>query len=122
MNDAACVLIVRNDGLVLAVSRKNDHTDFGLPGGKVEPGEELACAAARELWEETGVIVAPSTLEKIYEGPGRTCTAHAFYARRWRGTPESREGAVTAWVPWSTLLKGSFRDYNARLMAVVRRT
>ena len=36
------------------------HTERGLefPGGKQEPGESLAQAAAREVYEETGAVVS----------------------------------------------------------------
>ena len=32
----AHTVIINEQGLVLAVSRKDDHTNFGLPGGKME--------------------------------------------------------------------------------------
>ena len=53
-NKAAMVLAF-NQGKVLAVSRKNDKTKFGLAGGKVDPGETFIEAAIRECYEETGL-------------------------------------------------------------------
>lgn len=41
---AATVLII-NNGLFLGVSRKDNHSSFGLPGGKLEEGESYEKAA-----------------------------------------------------------------------------
>jgi 8-oxo-dGTP pyrophosphatase MutT (NUDIX family) len=56
MKTASNLLIVQN-GLALSVSRRNDPTRWGLPGGKVDLGETSQEAAIRETREETGVIV-----------------------------------------------------------------
>ncbi|MGY6564960.1 MAG: NUDIX domain-containing protein [Halomonadaceae bacterium] len=56
---AACTVIQRDDGAILMVKRLNPP-EVGLwsvPGGKVEPGESLRAAAAREAFEETGLHV-----------------------------------------------------------------
>lgn len=44
-------------GMFLTVSRKDDHTKFGLIGGKVDDGETLETALKREVLEETGLHV-----------------------------------------------------------------
>jgi 8-oxo-dGTP pyrophosphatase MutT (NUDIX family) len=51
----AGVVLLCHAGKVLAVTRKNDPTKWGLPGGKAEEGESTKAAAARELLEETGI-------------------------------------------------------------------
>lgn len=45
---------------LLVLRRNEPHArHWALPGGKVEPGETLSEAVVREVWEETGLHVAP---------------------------------------------------------------
>ncbi len=48
--------------LILAVHRKDDTSDYGLPGGKVEFNENPINAALRELSEETRYYANDSDL------------------------------------------------------------
>jgi 8-oxo-dGTP diphosphatase len=53
--------VVRDGDRVLLVRRAPGGSEAGrweLPGGKLEPGEELVAAVAREVLEETGLTVA----------------------------------------------------------------
>ncbi|MGL5825214.1 MAG: NUDIX domain-containing protein [Nocardioides sp.] len=53
--------VVQNDGKVLLLQRPEDDFMggiFELPSGKVEPGETLDVALARETKEETGLDIA----------------------------------------------------------------
>ncbi len=63
---SATVLLQNDQGQILAVSRGKDTRDWGMPGGWIEPDEDPAQAAARELYEETGIIVKPEDLRAIY--------------------------------------------------------
>lgn len=58
---AAVLAVVLRGEQVLLVQRANppDAGLWGFPGGKLEYGETLLEAAARELFEETGVTAAP---------------------------------------------------------------
>lgn len=109
---AACVLITAKDGRILAVSRKDDPTAFGLPGGKVDPGETAEDAAARELWEETGLVV--HDLRQIFkrEDVDSICTT---FTGKISGEVDTEESGVIRWVDIQTLLDGPFGEYNHRL-------
>lgn len=60
---------VIHDGRVLIVRRARAPADgvYTLPGGVVEAGETLADAIAREVREETGLMIAPVALAGFRE-------------------------------------------------------
>jgi len=65
----AVVLNDRNE-ILLVHSRE---TNLWMPiGGQIEPGEEPADAAVREVFEETGVHVTPIRLTGVFDGPDVT--------------------------------------------------
>lgn len=110
---AACCLITRADGKVLAVSRKDDPNDFGMPGGKVDPGETPEEAAARELEEETGFVAVD--LNQVFDA----VDSHGFhtftFACKIEGEYGTEELGRVRWVDPGVLLQGSFAEYNERM-------
>lgn len=75
---------------------------FEFPGGKVEAGETPEHALIRELQEELGIETATSCLAPCgfasHAYPGFHLLLLAFAIRKWRGTPQPREGQALRWL------------------------
>jgi len=83
---------------------------YGGVGGKVEPGEEPIRAAARELYEETGIIVAESDLQpagrlafRFPHKPEWTQVVHVFTSTSWTGEASESREIVPAWLGVDTI-------------------
>jgi 8-oxo-dGTP diphosphatase len=63
---AAAVVLFDPDGRVLLVHQTYDGCRWGLPGGRLEPGESPQQAAVREVAEEAGVVVTLDHLVGLY--------------------------------------------------------
>ncbi len=79
-------------------------------GGKIEPGETPSAAAARELREETRVVVDEADLEfrgiADFRFPNKaayTMIAHVFVTQRWLGEPSETDEIAPVWYPISQL-------------------
>ncbi len=55
------VLLINNQNQIL-IGCRSDNNEWCIPGGSLEVGENLVECAARELYEETGIIVDKSDL------------------------------------------------------------
>src|ERR1035438_3102120 len=107
---AQVVIINKETGEVLGVSRKTDHNDFGLPGGKmddVDDGDPME-TAVRETREETGLTITNMQLIfAIHKGGYMGFT----YLAECTGEIHHNEPHVVKWLPFNVLIEGSFGRY-----------
>ena len=107
----AQVVLINEEGLVLGVSRKDNHSDFGLPGGKMDPedNENPMVTAVRECMEETGLIV--SDLQLVFAIHKSSNMGYTYLAK-YSGEINHNEPHVVKWVPFQVLINGCFGRYN----------
>jgi ADP-ribose pyrophosphatase YjhB (NUDIX family) len=113
------------EGRVLLM-RRSDNGLWGLPGGGVEPGESVAEAVAREVYEETGLTIRPRRLVGVYSDPNRIVryadgneyqpVALNFLCELVEGTPRpSDEALAVEWFPADALPDDLLWVYRQRL-------
>lgn len=122
-NEAVMAVIVNEEGKILAVSRKDDHNDFGLPGGKVEEIDKhppdtpmLYNALKREVREETGldILINIYTPQLVYARCGKNRMKYTYYAdvKDLDKELKTDESHVVKWVDPAEILRGRFGDWN----------
>lgn len=114
---AVSVIIMNEKGQIVGVSRKDDHSDFGLPGGKVDSEDKDSLdGCIRELYEETGLLYEREKFIKIHEGSHGDFWQTTYYVSVVSDLDDSvfdyDEPHVVKWTDWQTVFDGSFGKYN----------
>ena len=100
--DVAVGVLIDADGRFLLTSRPEGKVYAGcweFPGGKLEAGETVIEALARELHEELGIVVGdaqPWNVTRMDYAHARV-RLHFCKVTSWQGTFEMREGQQMAW-------------------------
>ena len=111
MNITAQTVLINPQGFVLGVSRKDNHQDFGLCGGKMEEIDkgDPQMTAIRETFEETGLKI--SNLRLVFAMHKDGYMGYTYLAD-YEGEINHNEPHVVKWVPFEVLISGSFGKYN----------
>lgn len=102
--DVAVGVLLQGDGSFLLTTRPAGKVYAGyweFPGGKLDAGESVEQALARELHEELGIEVDPGAVqrwrEQLVDYPHALVRLHFCQLRSWRGELQMREGQRFRW-------------------------
>jgi 8-oxo-dGTP diphosphatase len=122
-------VVLRRDGKILLLRRAPGLYAAGqlcLPSGHHENGENIAETAARELAEETGIIVKPGSLRMVLAMHQRNPEGSArfgffFEPAGWHGEPVNREPHKHTEMLWADPgdLPADTVGYTAAAMAAI---
>jgi len=108
------------------IARRPDHVHQGglweFPGGKVEDGESVSEALARELGEEVGIRVQQSRpLIRVYHDyPDKSVLLDVWRVDAFQGVAHGREGQPCEWVEPERLGEFSFPEANDPIVRAVQ--
>jgi 8-oxo-dGTP diphosphatase len=104
------------------ISRRPEHAHQGglweFPGGKVENGEAVLTALARELREELGVsVIAAQPLIKVSHAyPDKRVLLDVWRVEGYRGEPRGLEGQPLEWLAPRALAERPFPAADAPII------
>ena len=118
-------VILDDLGRVLISRRAEDAHQGGLwefPGGKVEAGESLAVALARELREELDIDIGPGEplLEIHHDYGDKAVLLDVHVIRAFTGQPRGLENQPLAWVHPDSLSDYAFPAANVPIIEAVQ--
>lgn len=106
----ATVIVRTDEGMVIT---RDDKGLLLLPGGNVEPGELPIAAAARELYEETGLKA--QALEFLFEEESEFYMHQVFLVRRYTGAAVAHSDALELlYLDESACAHGNFPERLSR--------
>jgi len=120
--EVAAAVVLRPDGAFLLAQRPVGKVYAGyweFPGGKVEPGEPVADALARELHEELGIEVRSSHpwITRVFTYPHGTVRLNFRRVTEWSGEPHPREDQAIAWQRLGAPMAAPMLPANAPVLA-----
>jgi 8-oxo-dGTP diphosphatase len=100
--DVAVGILLQPDGRFLLTSRPAGKVYAGyweFPGGKLEAGEDVLQALARELQEELGISLKDGACwrTEIVDYPHALVRLNFCKVTQWVGELQMREGQLSAW-------------------------
>ena len=118
--------VVRNEGGEVLISLRHPDSHQGglweFPGGKVEVGESLESALARELREELGIDIgrlAP-LLQVRHDYGDKQVLLDVWLVDSFQGEAQGLEGQDTKWVTPLQLVDYEFPAANYPILEAVR--
>lgn len=102
ITEVVAAVLIQPDDRVLLARRPPGKAYAGyweFPGGKVEPGESLHAALARELHEELGIVIGAACrwITRVFVYPHATVRLNFFRIFDWQGEPHPHEGQIFSW-------------------------
>ena len=115
--------VLERDGRFLVTRRQRGVHLEGLwefPGGKCEPGEDLAACLVRELREELAIDarVGEKLLTTSHAYPERTVELH-FFRCEFSGNPVPQQGQHMRWVTGVELSSLEFPPADSQLVRLL---
>ena len=118
-------VLIDSKGCVLLTRRlKGTHLAgyWEFPGGKVESGESVQTALARELEEELGTRIGETVpmMPVSHDYGEKQVLLDVQQVKDWNGEPHGVEGQPLAWVDAGLLDEFQVPEANAEIMSRVK--
>ena len=105
---AAHLFFVKNNKILLSRRFNTGYEDgnYGVPAGHIDGGEKATNAMAREVLEETGIIIDPSYFKIVHVMHRKSAEERIdffFEIDKWQGEPKNLEPDRCDELKWFTV-------------------